>query len=210
MAVGMRRRRRRMSRLWLLPLAVPLAWLIGFASFLYAATLSRLPPARADGIVVLTGGADRVETALRLLAERRAGRLLVSGVGHAADFAELARRAGVPLDLAPRVTLGRTALSTRGNARETADWVRANAIRSLIVVTAAYHMPRALAELSRSIPGVTLYPVGVVPPAIRGWNEFGALHLLAGEYSKFLAVEAGLSGLAMRIEDHRTTPTGAT
>ena len=32
---------------------------------------------------------------------------------------------------------------TRGNAAETAAWARANAIHSLLVVTAGYHMPRA-------------------------------------------------------------------
>ena len=150
MSRGSRRRRHgaRGRRAWLAVLLLPLAWLAGFAWFLTAATWRQLPPAHADGIVALTGGADRVEAALRLLAEGRARLLLISGVGRAAGFAELARRAGVPRRLAPRVTLGRSALSTRGNATETAAWARGNHIRSLIVVTAAYHMPRALAELS--------------------------------------------------------------
>ena len=40
-------------------------------------------------------------------------------------------------------------------------------MHSLIVVTAGYHMPRALAELRRALPDVTLYPVPVQPPAMR-------------------------------------------
>jgi uncharacterized SAM-binding protein YcdF (DUF218 family) len=183
--------------------ALALAWAGGFVWFLRAAWVTAEPPAAADGIVALTGGAERVETALKLLAEGRARVLLISGVGGAADFAELAHRAGVDAALRARVTLGRTAASTRGNAAETAEWARANGLRSLIVVTAGYHMPRALAELSRAMPGVTLYPAPVLPPALRqpGLN---ALRLLAGEYSKWLATEAGLSELGARGETHAT------
>jgi uncharacterized SAM-binding protein YcdF (DUF218 family) len=181
-----------------LALVLAVLWAAGFAWFVYAAGLSAPPPPLADGIVALTGGADRIETALRLLAEGRAQRLLVSGVGPTAEFGELARRAGVDPALRDRVTLGRAAVTTRGNASETAEWVRDNTIRTLIVVTATYHMPRALAELSRAVPEVTLYPVPVLPPALRGNHDAATLRLLAGEYSKWLAAEIGLSGLVGR------------
>ncbi|MDE2199949.1 MAG: YdcF family protein [Rhodospirillales bacterium] len=202
----MRRRRRRPA--WLrglaaLLLAALLAWLGGFAWFLHAAQRPLLPPPAADGIVVLTGGADRVETALRLLAEGRAPRLLISGVGGPAEFGELARRAGVDPALAPRVSMGRRAISTRGNAIETRAWVRRHAIARLIVVTAGYHMPRALVELGRALPGVALIPAPVLPAALRGWREFTALRFLAVEYSKFLAAEIGLSGLGGLAPDLR-------
>jgi uncharacterized SAM-binding protein YcdF (DUF218 family) len=172
-----------------------LLWLTGFAWFLRLADRVPPPPPRADAIVVLTGGAGRVEAALRLLAEGRARIALVSGVGGAAEFASLARRAGVDAALGARVTLGRAAQSTRGNAAETAAWARANDVRSLIVVTAFYHMPRALAELARTLPGVTLYPSPVTPGA--SWR------LLAGEYGKFLAAELGLTALDQRVPLHR-------
>ncbi len=77
--------------------------------------------------MAFTGGPERVETALRLLAEGRADRLLLSGIGGGAELPELAHRAGVdPLPLATRVTIGRNATTTRGNAAETAAWARAN------------------------------------------------------------------------------------
>ena len=169
------------------------AWLAGFGWFLHIALRPAPPPPVADGIVVLTGGADRVETALHLLAAGRGGKLLISGAGRTASFAELARRAHVDASLAPLVRLGRGALSTRGNAIETAEWARANAIHGLIVVTAAYHMPRGLLELSRTLPDVALYPVPVLPPAMREGFEIAELRLLAGEYVKWLAAELGLS-----------------
>ena len=198
-------RTRRLAPPLALLAVLALAWVGGFVWFLRAAWVTTEPPAAADGIVALTGGAERVETALKLLAEGRARVLLISGVGGAADFAELARRAGVDPALRSRVTLGRTATTTRGNAAETAEWARANDLTSLIVVTAGYHMPRALAELSRAMPGLALYPAPVLPPAMRqpGLTE---LRLLAGEYSKWLATEAGLSALGSRGET-LTTPS---
>jgi hypothetical protein len=53
------------------------------------------------------------------------------------------------------------------------------------------------------MPGLTLYPAPVLPPAMRqpGLTE---LRLLAGEYSKWLAAEAGLSALGAR--DERPVP----
>ena len=187
--------------LLLAPLMPLLAWAAGFGWFLHSAFQTQPPPPPADGIVALTGGAARVETALHLLAQGRARLLLVSGVGGAAEFGELAHRAGVASALAPRVTLGRAAASTHGNAAETADWARAHAVHSLIVVTAGYHMPRALAELGRALPGVALYPVPVQPPAMRGDTDPATFRLLAGEYTKWLATEAGLSALVSRTEE---------
>ncbi len=187
-----------------------LAWSIGFAWFVHIAGRPADLPAHADGIVALTGGADRVATALRLLAEGRAGRLLISGVGGAAEFNALAHRAGVDAGLAPRVTLGRSAASTHGNAAETADWVRAFGIETLIVVTAGYHMPRALAELSRAVPGVSLIPAPVQPTAWRDGMGLAGLRLLGIEYSKFLAVEAGLSGYVARGAERSAAPRPST
>jgi uncharacterized SAM-binding protein YcdF (DUF218 family) len=184
---------------WLLvPMAVALSWGVGFAWFVHTAWSILPPPPRADGIVVLTGGAERVQAGLRLLEQGAAGKLLVSGVGRAADFPQLAHLAGVDRGLGARVTLGHAAGSTHGNASETADWVAANAIHSLIVVTAGYHMPRALAELRHSLPEVTLYPVTVQPPGTRALAELSAWRLLASEYTKFLVAELGLTEWAGR------------
>jgi uncharacterized SAM-binding protein YcdF (DUF218 family) len=176
------------------------AGLIGFAWFVHIAARSPPLPAQADGIVALTGGADRVETALHLLADGRARKLLLSGIGGNAELATLAHRAGIdPVPIAADVTLGRNATTTRGNADETALWAQENAIRSLIVVTAGYHMPRALAEIARAIPDVTLYPLPVTPHALRDTGAAGRamrLRLMAEEYVKFLAASLDLTALA--------------
>jgi len=174
--------------------ALFLAWLGGFAWFIHQTTQSAGLP-RADGIVALTGGADRIEEALRLLADDQGSRLLISGIGGATELPALTRRVGLdPAPLADRVTLGRAAMSTHGNALETAAWVRDNRIRTLIVVTAFYHMPRALIELRGALPGVALipHPVGAIRATEPG--RWPIMRLLVEEYAKYLVVSTGLSG----------------
>jgi uncharacterized SAM-binding protein YcdF (DUF218 family) len=171
-------------------LVVVAAWAAGFALFVSDAMRGadrRGELRSADGIVALTGGAERVRAAVQLLIERRAPILLISGVGHATDLADLARQAGVdPKLLDDRVTLGRSATTTRGNANETAAWADANQLHSIIVVTANYHMRRALLELHRAIPAVTLQPAPVMPATLRTSPDWPTLRLLAAEYTKWL------------------------
>jgi uncharacterized SAM-binding protein YcdF (DUF218 family) len=166
---------------------------VGFCWFVAQTDRPTNAPLHADGVVVLTGGADRVETGLRMLADGRADRLLVSGVAHGAELAALAHLAGVdPVPLSDRVTLGHAASTTRGNAAETAAWARLHQVRTLIVVTGFYHMPRALAELSRASPDVAFYRAPVVPASVRVRNVMG-FRLLVQEYVKYLAVQIGLN-----------------
>lgn len=165
-----------------------LAWGGGFAVFDMAARRRSKAAPDADGIVALTGGAERVDRALALLSEGRAPLLLISGVGRGADLGELEHRVRLSAEQASRVTLGRVATSTVGNAEETAGWARAHGVQRLIVVTAGYHMPRALLEIGRALPGVALYPVAVQPPALRGGTEMATMRMLANEYDKYLAV----------------------
>jgi uncharacterized SAM-binding protein YcdF (DUF218 family) len=57
------------------------------------------------------------------------------------------------------------------------------------VVTSNYHMPRALAELARVMPGVTLFPYPVVDNNVhldRWWSYPGTTKLLLSEYLKYL------------------------
>jgi uncharacterized SAM-binding protein YcdF (DUF218 family) len=180
--------------------AIAVAWLAGFAWFVQSALRLDTGRPTADGIVVLTGGADRIAAGVRLLQQQRGRVLLISGVGHGADLEDLLRNTGIdPAPLQDRITLGRAATTTAGNADETADWVKSQGLASLLVVTAGYHMPRALTELQRSLPGTRLVPAPVLPPALRHGGSLSTMRLLAAEYTKFLAAELGLgrlSGLA--------------
>jgi uncharacterized SAM-binding protein YcdF (DUF218 family) len=159
-----------------------------FATQLPAAAADS-PRGPADAIVVLTGGADRVDTAMRLLAEDVAPVLLVTGAHPDTDLAATLRRAGADPALADRVVLGHRARSTRGNAAEAAAFAAARGARRLVIVTSSYHMPRALAELARALPGAVLQPHPVAPP---GGTPVA---LVVSEHAKWLAVVAGLSRL---------------
>jgi uncharacterized SAM-binding protein YcdF (DUF218 family) len=188
------------TRRRLLQLAAPLtlalvAWCLGFAWFVHRIHQSYEPPPHADGIVALTGGAYRIQTALLLLEDGRATRLLVSGAGTGVDLADLAHLSGLhAAPLVGRVPLGHAATSTRGNALETAAWVGRYDIHSLIVVTAFYHMPRALTELHRVLTGVALYPLPVRPPGLTGRDgRTLALRLEVNEFTKFLIARSGFS-----------------
>ena len=180
----------------LLALALPAA---GFLWFLRAAAAPPACPAlRAEGIAVLTGGADRVETALRLLLADEGARLIVSGAHRDATLQDLVRVAGLPPDVAEavagRATVGHDAATTRGNAAEIAAWARREGIGSVRVVTAGYHMPRALSELRRALPPeVALLPHPVTPAPMRGRAGLREWRLLAGEYLKLLGAWLGVS-----------------
>jgi len=186
---------------WLLNALVLLAgaWGVGFLIFLVAIWAASPPDPipHADGIVALTGGDGRVSAALALLAEQAAPALLISGAGkgtYLGDFT--ADDSAAATHYASEITLGHTASSTRGNAVETAAWAKTRHMQSLIIVTADYHMPRAILELRRYLPHTVLYQVPVRPPAISHLFGLPTLRLLALEYSKYLAVRSGLFDLA--------------
>ena len=145
---------------------------------------------RTDAIVVLTGGSERLETGLRLLANGYAGKLFVSGVARGVDVAALLRvaRRG-PDDLGCCIVVGYAADNTAGNARETATWMRREGYSSLRLVTASYHMPRSMAEFARVMPDVHIVPHPVFPPQFKRENWWlwpGSAYLLASEFSKYL------------------------
>ncbi len=189
----------RAARWAALPLLLLLAFGAGFLLYLQeAASVATVPTTRTDAIVVLTGGSERVETGLRLLEAGAAPRLLVSGAAARLTVAELARAHGrEPASLARRVTLGQAAATTIGNAVETAAFARVWSLSSLRVVTAGYHMPRAMMELGRAMPGVTLVPHPVQPASLRDGSTtaWRAWSLRLGEYVKYLAAAAGLTRL---------------
>ncbi|WP_203072777.1 YdcF family protein [Falsiroseomonas ponticola] len=187
-------------RRWLLRLGVAgllalLALGVAFQSFLAAARGVPDPAAPpAEAIIVLTGGAERVETALRLLDDGAAPLLLVSGAHATLTLAELARVHARPLPaLAGRVVLGHAAATTIGNAAESAAFARARHIGTVRLVTADYHMPRALLEFRRALPGVALQPHPVRPAAFANLPRARRWALLFGEFVKYGTAAAGLT-----------------
>ena len=184
----------------------------GFLVFAAGASQPATLTPVADGIVALTGGEARIEEALRLLADHRAKRMLISGVNPRTTRTALER-------LAPDYTqlfdccidIGRWAHDTVGNADETAAWARQHSYSNLIVVTSGYHMARGMAELSRAMPGVELIAHPVLASGQRAdawWSSPSATRLLLVEYFKLLPALARL-GAARLFTDASTAATAS-
>ena len=172
---------------------VALAFLVGFVLFIYSLErVERPPAARADGIVALTGGSQRIGDAIDLLAQGYASRLLISGVNERTSRDEIERlNPGQRRLFDCCVDLDYRARNTIGNAIETRRWAERNRFGSLIIVTSAYHMPRTMVELNHALPDLRKVPYAVVTPGLdpdSWWYNPSAARVLGSEYMKLLVV----------------------
>jgi len=160
---------------------VALIWLLGFAWF--AATLPGAASlkTKTDAIVVPTGGPGRIERGLAALRAGSGQKLFVSGVDRQVRPREFAAEYKVKSsEMACCVALGFTALDTRGNARETANWIKGGRYRSLRLVTSDWHMRRSAGEIEEVLPA----NVSIVTDAVPSQPSLKTLFV---EYHKLLA-----------------------
>lgn len=173
----------------LLATLIPAAlWACGFVIF--AGSVSSMVEPEAieptDAIIVLTGGTNRVARGLDLLSEGKATDLLISGVHKDVKLNELIDIWGYKSELPDCcITLGHEAGNTIGNAIEAQEWVIKNGAKSVRLITANYHMPRALVEFKHTLPGVRIIPHPIIPDNFSAKHqEFWKLAFL--EYHKML------------------------
>ena len=157
-----------------------LVWLLGF--FWFAIALPQPHDGgKSDGVLVLTGGGGRIGRGLEALEKGWGRRMLVSGVDREVRPGEFQAEYKVPAALmACCVTLGFQSVDTRSNAREAAEWVAQNRIRSVRLVTTDWHMRRAAMELGGLLPD----HVEVIRDAVPSQPSLRILFL---EYNKLLA-----------------------
>jgi uncharacterized SAM-binding protein YcdF (DUF218 family) len=193
-----------------------LGLVLGSGFLLFAASIDEqehIPSRRAEAMIALTGGKDRIPDAVTLLAEGYATRLLISGVNQGITRSEIAQ-------LTPKfrtlveccVDLGYQARNTIGNAEEARHWFLANRLRGpLLVVTSNYHMPRALVELAAVLPGVELIPAPVVTEKLRRsawWTDIHVARLWASEYAKFVVSLARVTLRDLRGQSYTIVAAG--
>ena len=156
-----------------------LAWMLGFAWF--AIFLPQPLDGRpTDAIVVLTGGAGRIDRGIDLMQEGAAKRMLISGVDRSVRPAELAAQYDAPERLfSCCITLGREAIDTRSNAIETARWLEKRDFKTVRLITTDWHMRRSALELRQALPGRITIVYDAVPSR-------PSLTMLMREYNKYL------------------------
>jgi uncharacterized SAM-binding protein YcdF (DUF218 family) len=167
--------------------------IFGFIMFVTSISTAK-PPAslpKVDGIVVLTGAdGSRLLVGAQLLQNGHGERLFISGVNPAIKPAQI--QALLKLEdtrFNCCVDLDYEAENTYDNARETVNWAKALGFEKILLVTSAYHMPRAKMEISSAMDGIEIvaYPVATVhSDEAPWWGGWGKTKLLIREYGKLL------------------------
>lgn len=192
------------KRFWLAAFLLGL-WGWGLTSFVQQIERQKIEWQNAtQAIVVLTGGPGRLQAGADMLAAGLAENLFITGVDPAVkNIRELNLRWPPSLDPACCVTLGQRATDTYGNAVEAAEWVKSQHFISLRLVTSAYHMPRALLEFKRLLPGVRIvaHPLSVHTNAVGFWAmDWSMQRLVLSEYHKYWVVKLGHHYLGQYLE----------
>lgn len=190
-----------MQRFVLIMASLASLWFFGFLVFVYAIPKKPVDiSTRSDAIVVWTGGPCRITTGVELLEQGLSNKLFVSGV-ETPKPQLLGRRcqsylsAGDVDKLRDKITFGYAALSTMGNAIETAAWAKKHEVQSVRLVTTPMHMPRALIEFHMYMPDMRVisHPVSVKKFDHRNWyTGWPVFSKVALEYSKYLLIKTGI------------------
>jgi uncharacterized SAM-binding protein YcdF (DUF218 family) len=160
-----------------------LAYGLGFAAFV--ATLPKpftTLPAGTEGLAVFTGGAGRIETALRLMQQGFEGPVLISGLHPATRMPDiLAQAAPTPAltEARTRQSMLDTAASTNENMQSLKLWAATANLHQVAVITSTYHAARVRLLGLWHVPHLSLTILAVQP-------EDSSFSVLLREYHKLL------------------------
>ena len=153
---------------------------LGFA--LFGVTLGAVAASeKTDAVVVLTGGAGRIERGASVMADGLATRMLIAGADPSVRQSDLTRRLSKRerKQLRCCTDLGSESVDTRSNAEEAGRWLDKNGYKSMRLVTSDWHMRRAGWEFERLLGAKHR----IVRDAVQTEPR---LLTLFGEYNKFL------------------------
>ncbi|MCL2438942.1 MAG: YdcF family protein [Alphaproteobacteria bacterium] len=170
-------------------LAFSIIYSLGFVAFVQTLRFKNEDIGKADAIVVLTGAPGRIEAGLQMLKDGVAPKLFISGIENKIYLNQAVEKARIN----PKQVAFGTAKSTAENALETAEFAKRNNVRSMVVITSFYHMPRARALFNRYLKGVDITYVPISHQIRDSRNVFRnsiALSLAFKEYNKFLITGA--------------------
>ena len=136
--------------------------------------------AATDAAVVLTGGRGRIEHAIDVLREHKAGRLLVAGADPSVTKADLARRIRRQPSAARMLRRSRQRIRRYAlECRRSGSLAREASFQSLRLITSDWHMRRARYEFGKVLGS----KYELVTDAVRTEPSFITLF---GEYNKYL------------------------
>lgn len=168
--------------------ALAFFYLAAFLEFIAGARgFTGIEAKEAQAIVVLTGGINRAEEGLKIFSKEKASYLIISGVHMDADLDSIfpGKLNNVRRD---NIILEKKSGSTFENAIEVRDILAKREIRSIQLVTSAYHMKRAYFTFRKILPPeIEIYPMPVSTPNYdeRRWWNGKSLMLLAIEFFKY-------------------------
>ncbi|MDY2985490.1 MAG: YdcF family protein [Synergistes jonesii] len=192
-------------------------------------TESALPPDKAEAALLVPAGGssydgegssiapspltlERLYAAVRLAASRGGKTVMIMSGGNAfgdRDRSEARTLAQAAREMGWRGTimLEERSRTTAENMRYAAELVRRLGIKRLIVVTNAYHLPRATMIAKEALPDVGLYPYApwrITDPLIRGYQSLlpdgGSFALSCAGLREYAGIAAHkLASLCRRI-----------
>ncbi len=157
------------------------AGLIWYSALIFTAAPQAMEQ-KVDALIVLTGGQNRIVEGVRLLDDKNAEKLFISGV-HQGIRVETLTGPNPPCC----ITLGYEAGNTNENALESARWAADENISSVRLITSDYHMPRAHLEFKHHMhkdAQILKHPVKAGKHSLFS-EQF--MTLVFEEYHKYLA-----------------------
>jgi uncharacterized SAM-binding protein YcdF (DUF218 family) len=149
-------------------------------------------PARVDVIVVLSGGAGRLDEGVRLLRDGRAPMLFLVGFQGPAVAQRLENDPeAATLAREDRIQFEPRSESTLDDARLTRRVVERRLARSVLLITSVYHVPRATLAFRAVLPAdVELHVRPVRSGKFRAdswFEDAGSRRVVFNEFIKYLA-----------------------
>ncbi len=155
---------------------------------------TKLSASTPKGLVVFTGGTNRIEESAKVILSGYTGPVLITGVYPGVQVEQLFKVYGLSANQLASVTLDYAAQSTAGNVLQTGRWAKAQNITDLRVITSSYHAARSRLLFRRYTPDLTvaIYPVEPDSGGVKIWVK---------EYIKYALVLVGAEAFVPAIQD---------
>ena len=166
---------------------------------------------KASNIVILTGGSNRIRDGLKIINNFENSvilniKLLISGTGKGFTISNvkkfLPQNEYLQTFIKCCIKLESQSQNTYSNAIETFKWAKKNNIKSFVLITSNYHMPRAVLEFKALMPNfeIITHPITPKKHDINKWiYSFETFSLIFIEYFKFLIANSRINILKLQV-----------